>query len=80
GKLGNQYASILVRPPIPLLLVSLAILLPSARSEIHLGELSIFWGIAMMIIGLGKQVKVLALATDATDVPMALYSGIFNIG
>ena len=65
---------------IALLLVCLTLLLPAANSEIHLGVLSIFWGIAMMIIGLGMQVKVLALAPDATDVAMALFSGIFNIG
>ena len=80
GKLDNQYASALVSTAIALLLVCLALLLPAANSEIHLGVLSIFWGIAMMIIGLGMQVKVLALAPDATDVAMALFSGIFNIG
>lgn len=80
GKLGNQYASALVSTAIALLLVCLALLLPAANSEIHLGVLSIFWGIAMMIIGFGMQVKVLALAPDATDVAMALFSGIFNIG
>lgn len=44
GKLGNQYASALVSTAIALLLVCLALLLPAANSEIHLGVLSIFWG------------------------------------
>lgn len=53
GKLGNQYVSALVSTAIALLLVCLAPLLPAANSEIHPGVLSILWGIAMMIIGLG---------------------------
>ncbi|EJW1998467.1 sugar transporter [Salmonella enterica] len=78
GKLGNRHASSLVSIAIALLVVCL--LLPAADSEAHLAILSIFWGIAIMVIGLGMQVKVLALAPDATDVAMALFSGIFNIG
>ncbi|EAN2987450.1 sugar transporter [Salmonella enterica] len=80
GKLGNRYASSLVSIAIALLVVCLLLLLPAAESEAHLAILSIFWGIAIMVIGLGMQVKVLALAPDATDVAMALFSGIFNIG
>lgn len=80
GKLGNRHASSLVSIAIALLAVCLLLLLPAADSEAHLAILSIFWGIAIMVIGLGMQVKVLALAPDATDVAMALFSGIFNIG
>ncbi|EHP5100349.1 sugar transporter [Salmonella enterica] len=80
GKLGNRHASSLVSIAIALLVICLLLLLPAAGSEAHLAILSIFWGIAIMVIGLGMQVKVLALAPDATDVAMALFSGIFNIG
>ncbi|EGZ3830300.1 sugar transporter [Salmonella enterica subsp. enterica serovar Ball] len=80
GKLGNRHASSLVSIAIALLVICLLLLLPAANSEAHLAILSIFWGIAIMVIGLGMQVKVLALAPDATDVTMALFSGIFNIG
>ncbi|EAM4421156.1 sugar transporter [Salmonella enterica] len=80
GKLGNRHASSLVSIAIALLVVCLLLLLPAANSEAHLAILSIFWGIAIMVTGLGMQVKVLALAPDATDVAMALFSGIFNIG
>lgn len=80
GKLGNRHASSLVSGAIALLTVCLLMLMPSAASEWHMGLLSAVWGIAIMTIGLGMQVKVLALAPDATDVAMALFSGIFNIG
>ena len=80
GKLGNKHASALVSTAIGLLLACLLLLMPAAGSESHLAILSLFWGVAIMIIGLGMQVKVLALAPDATDVAMSLFSGIFNLG
>ncbi|AOP99951.1 sugar transporter [Enterobacter hormaechei subsp. hoffmannii] len=80
GKLGNKHASALVSSAISLLLACLLLLMPAAGSESHLAILSLFWGVAIMIIGLGMQVKVLALAPDATDVAMSLFSGIFNLG
>ncbi|MFH7926831.1 sugar transporter [Enterobacter roggenkampii] len=80
GKLGNRHASLLVSSAIGLLLACLLLLMPAAGSEGHLAILCLFWGVAIMIIGLGMQVKVLALAPDATDVAMSLFSGIFNLG
>ncbi|MCU6303015.1 sugar transporter [Enterobacter cloacae] len=80
GKLGNKHASTLVSSAIGLLLACLLLLMPAADSESQLAILSLFWGVAIMIIGLGMQVKVLALAPDATDVAMSLFSGIFNLG
>lgn len=80
GKLGNKHASALVSSAIGLLLACLLLPMPAAGSESHLAILSLFWGVAIMIIGLGMQVKVLALAPDATDVAMSLFSGIFNLG
>ena len=80
GKLGNQHASLLVSGAIGVLMLCLVLLMPAAGSETNLAILSVCWGVAMMIIGLGMQVKVLALAPDATDVAMSLFSGIFNLG
>ncbi|TDN56533.1 sugar transporter [Scandinavium goeteborgense] len=80
GKLGNHHASTLVSGAIGLLTACLALLVLAAENEISLAVLSIIWGVAIMIIGLGMQVKVLAIAPDATDVAMALFSGIFNLG
>ena len=65
---------------IALLALSLLLLLPAAGSESHLTVLCIFWGMAIMAIGLSMQAKVLSLAPDATDVAMAIFSGLYNFG
>ncbi|QQE89225.1 sugar transporter [Azotobacter chroococcum] len=75
------------RTPNGLLVTALAgmalcmlLLAPLARDAWTLGTLSLAWGIAIMCFGMVQQSRVMALAPDATDVAMALHSGIYNIG
>ena len=62
------------------LILSLLLMLPLAHHTIALSLLCLLWGIAICLISLILQVTVLELTTDATDVAMSLYSGIYNIG
>ncbi|MEQ4675283.1 sugar transporter [Providencia vermicola] len=80
SRYSTKLSLIFLPSAIALMTLCLLLLLPMGGNVWSLIILSVFWGIAMMCISLGMQVKVIDLAPDATDLAMAIFSGIFNIG
>ncbi|MCX8961411.1 sugar transporter [Erwinia psidii] len=78
--LGNKYPAVFLLGAIAIVSLCMLGLFIAATHSMAISTLCIFWGMSMMIIGLAVQVRVLALAPDATDVAMSLLSGIYNIG
>lgn len=78
--LGNKFPAAFLLGAIALITLCMLTLYVSATHTLAISTLCIFWGMGIMIIGLAVQVRVLALAPDATDVAMSLLSGIYNIG
>ena len=80
GKLGAKFPKLFI----PLSCISLAtamlMMLPLSGSAFNLTTLSVLWGSSIIVLSLALQSKALNLASDATDVAMAIYSGLYNVG
>lgn len=80
SRYAEKHLSGLMIAAIAVLTLCLTAMMSVAHSTYGLVLLSVLWGMAFMIIGMGMQLKVLTLASSATDIGMAMFSGIFNIG
>lgn len=80
GKFGLKLPRVAIPLSCLLLSMSLLLLLPLSKSFFGLTALSLFWGIGIICFGLAQQSKTLHLASDATDVAMAIFSGLYNVG
>lgn len=60
--------------------VSLLLLIVAVQSYVALLALAFFWGVFMTVVMLQLQLRIMALAPDAKDVAIAMFSGIFNVG
>ena len=78
--LHHRYPQAFLRSALAALAVSLLLLLPLAGWPLVWFALAFVWGVSIMGLSLSLQVRVLQMAPDATDVAMAIYSGIYNIG
>lgn len=80
SSLGKKFPSALLIAAIALVTLCMGLLIFAAVRSGAIITLCVVWGMAMMMIGLAMQIRVLSLASDATDVAMSLMSGIYNIG
>lgn len=80
GRLGEHHAKYFLVGSILVLAFCMASMLFVASSTFLFAVICVFWGAAIMSFGLILQSKVLQLASDATDVAMAIYSSLYNVG
>ncbi|OTG79617.1 sugar transporter [Acinetobacter sp. ANC 4648] len=80
GKFGQKYPKLAIPCSSGILAISMLLLLPFSQGFVSLSSLSLFWGMAIICFSLAMQAKALHLASDATDVAMAIYSGLYNVG
>lgn len=80
GAVGLRWPRGFLLAAMAVLTACLWLLLPSAQWPLALYAVCAVWGVAMLCMVLPLQAKVLRLASDATDVGMSLFSGLFNVG
>ena len=80
GSFGMRWPRGFLLTAMAALTACLWLLLPSAHWPVAMYVVCIVWGIAILCMVLPLQAKVLRLASDATDVGMSLFSGLFNVG
>ena len=66
--------------PMGLLLLCLLALHMASLSVASMLVLALAWGMSITILGMVLQNKVLEVAPDASDIGIAMFSGVYNIG
>lgn len=80
GKFGARYPKVAIPLSTFCLATSMLLLLPFSGGFLSLSAVCLLWGVGIIGFSLALQAKTLNLASDATDVAMAIYSGLYNVG
>lgn len=77
---ANRYPVLMLLLPIAVVFGCLAVLYFSTAHMVSVILVCVIWGVGFTLISMNLQTKILAVAKDAADVAIAMFSGIFNIG
>lgn len=77
---SSKYPTAILVVPVILLMACLLSLYFSSFNLYTAIMQGMIWGLAITIIGMVMQSKVIDVAPDATDIATSVYSGIYNIG
>ena len=80
GKFGARFPRLAIPFFTSCLAISMLLMFPLSASLNAFSILCLFWGVGIIGFSLALQAKTLTLASDATDVAMAIYSGLYNVG
>lgn len=80
GKFGAKFPKVAIPFTTLCLATAMLLLLPTMNQFLGFSCVGILWGMSIIGFSLALQAKTLNLAPDATDVAMAIYSGLYNVG
>ena len=80
SRYGARYTRPFLISTLIILALCLLLLRPLAELPLAFSVMSVVWGTVVLCFLLVLQSRVLHFASDATDVAMALFSGLFNVG
>lgn len=80
SRLHARFPLALLFAAVTLIGISMLLLIPLGLNHTSVILVCAVWGIGITVLTLSAQIHVLKLATDATDVATAIFSGIYNVG
>ena len=80
GKFGAKMPKLAIPLGCALLTLSMGLLYPLSGQFMLMSLGCLTWGMGIIVFSLAQQAKTLNLASDATDVAMSIFSGLYNVG